>query len=237
MESKLAKAIKLTTEPVAVIYSDTCPENVLQYREGVWGCNIALLNAAANGRIAAMSEKTTVCRGGKVGLGFGKFKPGIEYFLSIGDDGPRPGEHYKKTPELARQYTQSVPDVTAKEHVIFKPLSELSEEDVPQMVIFLVNADQLSGLVTLANYDMEAQNNVQILFGAGCVQSILHPIHAQQSEESICYIGLTDPSARKCIPKDILSFSIPFNRFLKMEEEVNGSFFDTDAWDTIYKRI
>ncbi len=237
MESHLAKAIKLDTQPVAVIYSDVCPENALQYKEGVWGCTIALLNAASKGKTAVMSDQTTVCRGGKVGLGFGKFKPGMEYFLSIGDDGPKPGEHYKKDPKLALNYMESVPDVVVKPYIIFKPINELSGGETPEIIVFLVNADQLSGLTTLANYDKETQNNVQLMFGAGCVQSILYPIYRQQAGQDVCYIGLTDPSARKCISKDILSFSIPYHRFLRMEAEVKGSFFDTDTWGVIYNRI
>ncbi|MDO4556796.1 MAG: DUF169 domain-containing protein [Lachnospiraceae bacterium] len=104
MESKIAKYIKLKNHPVAIVKSDTLPENALHFKEGTWNCVIAMLRAASNGKIAALSRKTVGCPGGKSGTGFQPFELGtIEYFLSIGGKGPKAGEFYKKTPELARK--------------------------------------------------------------------------------------------------------------------------------------
>ena len=52
MTSKLRDAIRLRTQPVAVLKSDTLPQGALQFKEGGGGCLIALLNAAAEGRTA-----------------------------------------------------------------------------------------------------------------------------------------------------------------------------------------
>lgn len=237
MESKIAAAIRLRTQPVAVYRSETCPEGALEFREGKWGCVIAMLAAAAKGRMAAFCDRTVACRGGKAGLGLRKFRMGeIEYFLSTGGKGPKPGEFYKKSPELARAYIEGLPDVRTEGYVIFRPLGDIQDKR-PETVVFLVNADQLSGLVTLANYDRPIQENVKILFGAGCAQAILYGLDAESRKTGLCYIGLTDPSARKCIDKELLSFSIPYARFLEMEENAEGSFFHTDTWAQIANRI
>lgn len=237
MKSKIAEALHLKNEPVAVYRTDHCPEGALQFKEGVWGCVIGMLNAAAKGRIAAMDAATVVCRGGKAGLGLQPFQLGtIEYFLSVGGRGDKPGEHYKKTPELARDYVLSLPEVHSPDYVVFAPLSVVSEE-TPELIVFLVNADQLSGLATLANYDRPSQDNVQLRFGAGCAQSILYGLDAEAQEKGTCFIGLTDPSARKAIDKDLLSFSIPMARFLEMEANADGCFFHTDTWAVIEKRL
>lgn len=237
MISKIASAIRLKTQPVAVYHAKTCPENALEFQEGKWGCVIAMLNAASKGRTAAFCKRTVVCRGGSAGLGLKPFELGqIEYFLSTGEKGPKPGEFYKQSPGLAVDYINSLPQYETDDYVVFRPLSEITDE-TPELVVFLVNADQLSGLATLANYDKPAQDNVRLLFGAGCVQSILYGFDSADSGRELCYIGLTDPSARKCIPGDLLSFTIPYRRFLTMEDNAGGCFFKTETWAVIAKRL
>ena len=71
-------------------------------------------------------------------------------------------------------------------------------------MVFLVNADQLSNLVTLANYDKMTQDNVTVSFGAGCHSTILFPLEQAKSDNPKTLIGLTDPSAREFLDKDIL---------------------------------
>ena len=237
MDSKIAKAIKLQNQPVAVYRSQTCPEGALQFKPGKWGCAVSMLAAAAKGRTAAFCKDTMGCGGGKSGLGLAKFQTGtIEYFLSVGGNGAKAAEHYKQTPELALDYINGLPDVITEDYIIFQPLAEV-KGNTPEIIIFLVNADQLSGLVTLANYDMPTQDNVKINFGAGCAQSVLYGLDAAKNQPTDCFIGLTDPSARKVIAKDLLSFTIPYERFLTMEKNAEESFFSTDTWEFIQKRL
>lgn len=238
MESKLAKAIKLHNQPVAIIKADTVPESAVQFQPGKWGCVISLLAIAARGRTAACGRENTTCPGGSAGLGFKPFALGtIEYFLSDGSQGPKEGEFYKETPELARAYVTNVPKIAATDAVIFRPLNQLQPQETPESIVFLVNADQLSALVTLANYDRATQDQVTIQFGAGCVQSILLALKNEEEHRDQCIIGLTDPSARKCIDKDLLSFSIPYHRYLELEEKVAGSFLTKETWVKLSERI
>ena len=237
MESKIAKEIRMSRQPVAVYRSSRSPQGAMQFKPGVWGCVIAMLNAASKGKTASFSNEQVACKGGKAGLGLQPFELGmIEYFLSTGGRGSKPGERYKQTPELAKEYVQQLPNCVSPEYVVFRPLNEV-EDEVPECVVFLVNADQLSGLLTLANYDQHTQDNVKLTFGSGCVQSILNGLSAAEREEKTCYIGLTDPSARKCVEKDLLSFTVPYRRYLEMEAAADECFFHTETRDRIAQRI
>lgn len=240
MESKIQKLIKLQNHPVAVIQSDDCPEKVLQFKPGSWGCAIAMLAAASKGKIAAFTEETATCIGGRAGLGFKKYPSGwIEYFLSCGSETVERCEHYKKNPEQAKKFIENLPNKLIekisgrKKFLLFKPLELVGENEIPEVIIFLVNADQLSGLVTLANYDSENNGEVKILFGAGCAQSVLYPM----TNKNFCYVGLTDPSARKFIDKNLLSFALSYEKFLQLENSAEESFLSYDAWEKIFNRI
>nr|MBP3724919.1 DUF169 domain-containing protein [Campylobacter sp.] len=238
MNSQIAKAIRLKTSPVAVFRADNKPKEALEFKKGVWGCVIAMLNAASKGKTACFNKENVVCMGGRAGLGIEKFKLGvIEYFLSDGSKGEKQGEFYKKTPKLAKEFIKNLPIIQTDKFVIFKPFDKLEKDETLQIIIMLVNPDQLSALITLANYDKETNENVKVLFGSGCAQSILYGLNSANLGDDVCYIGLSDPSARKFVPKDILSFTMSYKRFLEMESNAKGSFLDTKTWQTIVKRI
>lgn len=238
MESKIAKALKLQNEAVAIYHADELPEGAMQFKEGRWGCVAAMLNAASKGRMAAFCDKTLMCLGGRANLGMEPYKPGwIEKFLSDGEGLEREGERYKKTEALALEFIQTTPFIKTDKYLVFKPLSQVGENDPqPEAVVFMVEPDRLSALATLANFDTN-ESTVKVEFAAGCAQSVLFPLKAQEDKSGFCYIGLTDLSARKCIDKNIMSFGIPYHRFLEMEDNVEISFFTTETWEIISKRL
>lgn len=87
MESKIAEAISLKYNPVAVIWTDKKPENTLQFKKGGQGCVMSMLASAAKGRTAVFDRETFGCPGGGVGLGFGNqylnFPGGIDCFYGF----------------------------------------------------------------------------------------------------------------------------------------------------------
>lgn len=257
IKSRIAEAVKLRYSPVAIVFADEKPEGALQFKEGRRGCVVSMLNAAARGRTAAFDRKTYGCIGGGAGLGFGNtysgFPGGIEYFLSMGNKAfceseagkeivkNRPhlvhGEAYKKTPELAKSFIDSLPyyDVPT-EYVIFKPLEQLLPAEKPEVVVFLATPDQISALVVLANYARHGGDNVIVPWSAGCHSIGIIPLNEAKSDTPKAVIGLTDVSARKYLEKDILSFSVPYKMFLEMEDNVEKSFLTREEWLKIKER-
>jgi hypothetical protein len=46
-----------------------------------------------------------------------------------------------------------------------------------------------------------------------------------------------DVSARPMVEKEILTFAMPFSVFLKLLENVQGSFLETESWKKVRQRI
>lgn len=268
MESKIAKAVGLKYNPVAVLLADGKPENALQFKKGKWGCVMFMFANAAKGKTAAFDAETYGCWGGGVGLGFGnayvQFPGGVEcftYFLSSGNiqwekgkqvgkalegaagkefaENFLSGERYVKTPELVEQWLEEIPITEVKSsYVLFKPLSEINPEiEKPETVVFLANPDQLSALVILANYAREGMENVIIPWAAGCQTVGILPYREAKSGKPRAVVGLTDISARKYVRNllgsEYLSFAMPWEMFLEMEGNVEGSFLEGHTWQSL----
>jgi len=245
LPSRIAEELKLAHLPVAIIFTNDKPEGALEQERGKWGCVIALLTEAAKGKTAVLSRDTCGCSGGRVGLGFGsrsydEMRGGIEYFLSTGrGEGYPEGEGYRKTPELARAFIDALPATDIPfTYVVFKPLKEVDpEKETPQVVIFYANPDQLAALVVLANYDRGAGDNAIIPHAAGCHSIGIIPYQEAKREKPRAVVGMTDISARPHVSPEVMSFTVPFSRFLEMEANVEGSFLQKKAWQKLRERI
>ncbi len=72
MESVIVRNLRPEFEPVAVIWSDTIPDDALQFKKGKFGCILYLFaEASRNGKIAGGSRDSITCTGGRAALGFG----------------------------------------------------------------------------------------------------------------------------------------------------------------------
>lgn len=245
MQSRIAAELKLTTHPVAILFTNDKPKDAFQFEPGKWACVIGALTAAATeGRTHVFDRNTTGCTGAITGLCFGsaydRIPGGFEYFLSTGrGEGYPEGEGYKKTPELVRSLvdhlqTQNIPFT----YVVFKPLRDVDPDaETPQLVCFYANPDQLSGLVVLANYGRQGYDNVVVPFGSGCSTICLHPYNESLRERPRAVVGLTDVSARPYVPPNTLTFTVPYAMFREMEENIPGSFLEKHAWRKVAARI
>jgi len=249
LESKVAHAIALGSSPVAVVLTDERPPEAVQFKEDRWGCVGQMIVAVSKGRTAVFDRTSFGCPGGGTGLGFGNAyqKTGfaIDCLLSGGDEEIAAGmtrrsrmgegERFFKSRELAERAIASMPmREVPTEYVVFKPL-ELAEGGEPTLVIFLVNPDQLSALVVLAGYEHGRAENAIAPFGAAC-HSILYGYAEAEKDEPRGVIGFFDIAQRARVPRDVLSFTVPFALFREMEGNVSGSFLEMEDWRELRER-
>jgi uncharacterized protein (DUF169 family) len=251
MNNQLVNALRLKMQPVAVILTNDKPAAGLQFKEGsMRGCVGAMLvTASKKNRIAFFDRKTFGCPGGGTGLGFGdrygKFP--IDCLLSTGNIGiaarmdrtgtaMEEGERFYKNPELARKWVNSLPftDVPT-EYVVFKPWEQVTEEDNPELIVFFTNADQLSALVVMADYNRGSNQSITAPFGAAC-QSILFGYAESEKENPRGVIGFFDISQRSIVDRETLTFTVPYRMFQEMEAGVEGSFLNTPVWHKLQER-
>lgn len=203
-------------------------------------CLICELAKVRNGESLAYDAESISCGGAKRYLGFAEsIRPNFEYFLSCGIPGEMEGERYIRTPEMVlelQKNQKSIPDAKGN-YIIFKRWDMLQKEDEPAVVVFFAKPDVLSGLFTLANFDQSEPNSTFTPFAAGCGAIVHYPYLEKTAERPRAVIGMFDPSARPCVPKDTLSFAVPMIKFEKMIGFMDESFLITDTWKKLQARI
>jgi hypothetical protein len=151
------------------------------------------------------------------------------------------GEGFCKTAELVQDWLDGLPEAKPEgPYVILKPLKDVTRDETPKVISFLVNPDQLSALVVLANFARKGSDNVRIPFGAGCNCFGLYPFDEAGRENSHAVVGLTDISARfylgRPLGRDIMSFTVPLKMYEEMESNVPESFLTRFAWKAMMEK-
>jgi hypothetical protein len=225
--------------PLAFYYADGAGSAERVKAAGGHRCIFADLARVRTGHSLCFDARAIGCFGGRRYTGFSEeLTPNFEYFLSCGIPGKLEGERYKKTPELVSAFIRNAAPMKApRPFIVFKRWDRLEAADEPEVVVFFARPDVLSGLFTLANYDVEQPNGVFCPFGAGCGSIIQYPYQEARSDAPRAVLGLFDVSARPYLPPDMLSFSVPMGKFERMMDDMDESFLITPSWAKIQKRI
>ncbi|MFC2114418.1 DUF169 domain-containing protein [Bacteroidota bacterium] len=223
--------------PITFYYTDENPTGKLVKPTDTHRCMISELLHVRAGEDLVFDTKSFGCAGGRRYAGYSdKLRPGFEYFLSCGIPGKMEGERYKKTPDSVLKLLEEVKPMKARgKYLVFKRWDKLEEEDLPLVVIFFAAPDILSALFTLANFEGESLHNVIAPFGAGCASIIEHPLRELDNEIQHAILGMFDISARPHVPKQELSFAIPYPKFHQMVNNMDESFLITESWETVKK--
>lgn len=252
----------LDQEPFGVYYSDTLPEKAYGPKTGVpisremedkglinmqevmksFSCIIGNIWLARKKNGAAyISSKEYGCPGGvfyssmmKPNLRF------IEHYVTTGFEGtPIHGERYLPSPDAMRKFLTTVePRKAPANYCIFKPLSHFSGEEKPEFVIFFARPEVLTGLFTHTAFTTGEVDSVASPFGAGCTNIIAWPLYYQERGEEKAVLGGFDPSARKFMKTDELTFTVSWNLYQKMLNALPESMFNiNDTWSGVRKKV
>ena len=229
----------LKESPLGIYYTNDQPDGVTP-KTGNHVCMIGLLKEAREkGKIVFFDKEHFGCPGGAYYMGFFESpRPNIEYFLSCGIPGEMEGERYIKTPERAREYfSKMIPRRAPATYCVFKPIDQFQSGTEPEVVAFFAPPDILSGLFTLTNYALERTDAVYAPFSSGCGTILTYPLKEAGKEQPHAILGMFDVSARPMVDSEIFTLAMPYRVFLKLLENVQGSFLETQSWRKVHDRI
>jgi hypothetical protein len=236
---KWAKYFGDSELPITFFYVDDPGDVARANLPNGHSCIVCELALVRKGRPLAWNVQSLGCGGAKRYLGYtDKMRPDFDHFLSSGIPGELEGERYIQTPEMVKEIMSKMGCIPAKgRYIVFKRFDQLTPEDEPVAVIFFAKPDVLSGLFTLANFDQPDGSGVIAPFGSGCGAIVHQPWFQAEQENPKAVLGMFDASARPCVPKDTLSFSIPMKKFQTMVGHMDESFLITNTWDKVKKRL
>jgi len=113
----------------------------------------------------------------------------------------------------------------------------MEDIDNPLVIIFFASPDILAGLFTLANFDEPQPNGVIAPFGSGCSTLVDYPYKELQSSAPRAVLGMFDVSARPCVPSNVLTFAVPWPKFISMVDNMKESFLITKSWNKVKGRM
>ena len=155
-------------------------------------------------------------------------------FTDLEDDGGvfiAETERFKKDIEISKAYTRESATLIhqpKEKYLYMEKLETITDDKSIEVVnLFPANLPNLTKLVGLSGYDRLANmDNVLTPFASGCQAVFTLPYHEKFQENPKSILGLGDQMVRHFIPEDMVSFSVPSNRFVEMANNIEGSFLD-----------
>lgn len=256
----LLEALGLTEEPFGMFYTDAEPEEGFVPKEGQpvsfekeqrgeidmpalwsnWSCVMGNIWLARRKKTAAYFEaKRFGCVGGSFYLGF--HKPQLEtiaHYVSTGIPGVFEGERYLPSPEVTRRFfTEIDPRPAPARFCVFKPVSRFDGGQTPEVVTFFARGEVMGGLCTLASFVTGDFEVVVSPFGAGCSYLVTWPLRYLSLGMQKAVLGGWDPSDRKFMKTDEMTFSMPYGMYAGFLAKWEQSFLATRTWEGVRKKI
>ena len=260
MQSNISKELNMKFPPIALIKSESKPENAIIPKKG--GCVMSFIaQTIAKRKICCFSKDNISCGGLPVAFGWGsgfKNEEMMDFqatFLSCGmesaqdkkayqakiDNMPKQsqsmfieGERLYTDFETAKECIQNRPVYDDDKYVIFKGLEDLDDGEIPESIIFTANPLELTVILQI-NSSFRIKDNYILTPQASACQAIgCFVFRENESDNPKPILGPIDFAGRSrmkhFIPNDYLTLAMPWKLFLKLEELSCNSVLQTDLW-------
>jgi uncharacterized protein (DUF169 family) len=123
-------------------------------------------------------------------------------------------------------------------YCIFKPLSQFTDDEEPEFVIFFARPEVICGLFVQTTFTTGEVDCVASPFGAGCTNILSWPLYYKEQGLEKAVLGGLDPSARKYMKPDELTFTVPLSLYRKMLDALPESMFNGGKdWMNVRKKV
>ncbi len=222
---KLSETLSFKYPAMGWYFSSEEIENSFVFKKDKWVCMFMYLKMAMiKGRkIRFSGDNGAACTGPPEYFGFNEHKDdGGEFIADT--------ERFKKTRDLAREYyKESLESIQPpkEKYLYIEKIEDIDKNKEIEVINLFPDPTGLASLVVLSNYDREKNmDNVLTPFASGCQSVFTVPYNEKFKKRPKSIIGLMESFVRNFVPEDMLSFSVPSNRFVEMVNNIDGSFLD-----------
>lgn len=218
--------------PFVLMYSQDPLESKKIYSKNNQDCLAYMISHARSGNNIYIESDSMNCSGAKKSLGFDTHTDLLSaYLMANCYDTEHKGKYCKKQSNKIPEWAEQLPTLHAPApKAVFKRWDRLKERDTPDVVTFIADPNELSALFTMANFEEASPHAAQIPFCPGCASLTLFPMRERFSGALRPIVGMLDVSTRPYVPQSSFSFSVPFEKFERMVENMDNSFLANETW-------
>lgn len=224
---KFLEVLSFNYPAVGWYFSPNEIKNSFIFKKDKWVCMFMYIKMVVekDRRIRFSNDSANACTGPAEYFGFTEIEDDGGVFLAE-------KERFFKNLEISKAYTAESATLIhpPKSKYLYMEQVESIDKNKEIEVVNLFPADlnNLTSLVTFSGYDSteSIMNNILIPNCSGCQSIFTIPYNEKFKENPKSIVGLMEPMVRNFIPKDMISFSIPANRFIEMAKNIDGSFLD-----------